>query len=69
VQINRITNAADQAKGLLPASIQAAESDRDDIERITTAIRLLRQNQLQRADVQAKVAEIFEKRIFRGGRR
>jgi hypothetical protein len=54
---------------LLQAAIDHAEEFPDDIERVTAAIKLLRQRQLARADVQAKVAAIFARRISRRGRR
>ena len=50
------------ADGLLQASIAQAKRDPEDIDQIASAICLLRARQLRRADVQAKVAEIFEKR-------
>jgi hypothetical protein len=58
---------APPAIGLLHAVIDEAERDPDDIEAVHRAIALLRQRQLRRADVQAKVASIFEARMSHWG--
>ena len=50
-----------------PRTIQQAQADPDDVK-LSAGVRLLRQRQLRRGDVQQKLGAISEQRVSRGGR-
>jgi hypothetical protein len=61
------TNEAPKT-AILRAAIAEAENDPENIDKVSAAIFLLRQRQLGLADVQARLGEIFERRIAHWGR-